>query len=160
MALAKLTLADEMATLALAQALASLVKPGMLVLLEGELAAGKTTFVRGLLHALGHVGKVKSPTFTVVESYDLPQLTVHHFDLYRVNDPDELHYLGFDDFLAAAALCLIEWPSRAAGLLPPASLRLSLEIVDEERRQACLETLDTELQKGLEKALAISFISV
>jgi tRNA threonylcarbamoyladenosine biosynthesis protein TsaE len=154
-----LTLADEAATLSFAGALAACAQPGMLVLLEGPLAAGKTTFARGFLRALGHVGHVKSPTFTVVESYYLPRLSVHHFDLYRINDPDELHYLGFDDFLAGDALCLIEWPSRAAHALPLATWAIHWQIGAGETREIRLECRDENLHKTLHVALKKFFIS-
>ena len=152
-------LEDEAATARLAAAVAELAQPGWLVFLDGPLAAGKTSFARAFLRALGHVGKVKSPTFTVVESYALPRFTVHHFDLYRVNDPDELHYLGFDDFVHGSAVCLIEWPSRAAGSLPAPDLRLELTPLADEQRQLRLETADLELLKALEKIPAICFLS-
>ena len=118
-----------------------------MVFLEGPLAAGKTSFARAFLRALGHPGKVKSPTFTVVESYPLARFTVHHFDLYRINDPDELHYLGFDDFVHGKAVCLIEWPSRATGSLPT------------ERRRLRLEITDPTVMKALEQSPVISFLS-
>jgi tRNA threonylcarbamoyladenosine biosynthesis protein TsaE len=160
MAVAQLSLPDETATLALAAAVAAAVEPGMLILLEGPLAAGKTTFARGFLRALGHSGTVKSPTFTVVESYSPGNYSVHHFDLYRINDPDELHYLGFDDFLASDAICLIEWPSRAGSALPGASLRISLTPGEGEQREARLETSLPRLKQSLEQRLCIGFNSV
>ncbi|MSQ69556.1 MAG: tRNA (adenosine(37)-N6)-threonylcarbamoyltransferase complex ATPase subunit type 1 TsaE [Gammaproteobacteria bacterium] len=160
MASIRLTLDDEAATLRCAGVLAACAQPGMLLLLEGPLAAGKTTFARGFLRALGHLGQVKSPTFTVVESYYLPCFTVHHFDLYRINDPDELHYLGFDDFLAGDALCLIEWPSRAAHALPSATVAIHWQLGVGESREITLECGDENLYKTLHVELKKCFISV
>ena len=89
-----------------------------LVTLDGPLGAGKTTLVRGLLHALGHRGTVKSPTFTLVEPYEINSQGFYHFDLYRLNDPQELEFLGVRDYLAGPDLCVIEWAERAGRLLP------------------------------------------
>ncbi len=93
-----------------------------LVFLHGPLGAGKTTFVRGLLRGLGHDGPVKSPTFTLVEPYDLAGGPVLHFDFYRVNDPAELDFIGLRDYLDERNLCVIEWAERAAGILPAADI--------------------------------------
>ncbi len=119
---------------ALGASLAVCLEGGELVCLRGPLGAGKTTLVRGLLRALGHEGPVKSPTYTLVESYETARLRLHHFDLYRLTDPEELEYLGVRDFFAATAACLVEWPERGAGLLPPADLELALEYEGEGRR--------------------------
>ncbi|WP_052738321.1 tRNA (adenosine(37)-N6)-threonylcarbamoyltransferase complex ATPase subunit type 1 TsaE [Robbsia andropogonis] len=108
---------------------------GLQVHLVGDLGAGKTAFVRGVLRALGHTGRVRSPTYTLVEPYAVPRATpvphtlhIHHFDLYRFADPDEWREAGFDDYLAARALNLIEWPSQAAGVLPTPDLILTLRV--------------------------------
>ncbi|HAZ61124.1 MAG TPA: tRNA (adenosine(37)-N6)-threonylcarbamoyltransferase complex ATPase subunit type 1 TsaE [Gammaproteobacteria bacterium] len=100
--------------------------PGRHVTLSGDLGAGKTTLVRGLLRALGYPGAVKSPTFTLVESYDLPPYEVHHFDLYRLPEGRPLAGIGFEDYLRPGALCLIEWPEREPRLFAPAALRVRL----------------------------------
>ena len=92
------------------------------IYLHGELGAGKTTFVRGLLHGLGHRGTVKSPTFTLVEPYELEQRLVFHFDFYRVNEPTELDFIGLRDYLVKENLCVIEWAERAGSALPPADV--------------------------------------
>ena len=115
-------LPDEAATVALAERLAPLIARLNIVYLQGDLGAGKTCFVRALLRALGHEGRVRSPTYTLVEPYEIGGRSVFHFDLYRLADPEELAYLGFEDYLGSGALCLIEWPARGEGMLPPADL--------------------------------------
>lgn len=124
---------DAEATERLGARLAALIEPPMVIFLHGELGAGKTTLVRGLLHALGHKGPVKSPTFTLVEPYRLAGVDVYHFDLYRLSDPEELDYLGARDYFSSASLCLIEWPEQGRGWLPEADLQLRLEYRDDGR---------------------------
>lgn len=119
---------------ALGGELAGRARPGMVVHLEGPLAAGKTTLVRGFLRALGHRGAVRSPTFTLVEPYELCGRRVYHFDLYRIVDAEELEYLGLRDYFDGEAICLIEWPERGAGLLPAPDLRVRIAIEGERRR--------------------------
>lgn len=130
----ELFLADEHATLKLGKQLAQLCPPTQFTLfLEGELGAGKTTFSRGLLHALGHQGNVKSPTYTLVERYDLTTRTVFHFDLYRLIDPEELDYLGLDDYFNNGSLCLIEWAMQGSEYLPKPDLILEIKYQDHAR---------------------------
>ena len=123
----RLALADEAATERLGAALAAALPPRAMVFLHGELGAGKTTLVRGLLRALGHAGVVRSPTYTLIEPYELNGRQLLHLDLYRLADPEELEYLGLRELLAGDALCLVEWPQRGAGWLPSADLELHLE---------------------------------
>lgn len=99
----------------------------LLVTLEGPLGAGKTCLVRAMLRGLGHAGAVRSPTYTLLEPYDLDGLSVVHLDLYRLADPGELEYLGLDDQFAAGHVVLVEWPDRAAGALPRADLAVQLD---------------------------------
>ncbi len=99
----------------------------VLVFLHGELGMGKTTLVRGLLREAGFTGTVKSPTYNLVEEYVLPTVHICHFDLYRLKDPEELEWLGMDDYLNSEAICLIEWPEMGAGYLPKADIECFLE---------------------------------
>ncbi|MGD9833785.1 MAG: tRNA (adenosine(37)-N6)-threonylcarbamoyltransferase complex ATPase subunit type 1 TsaE [Piscinibacter sp.] len=131
--------ADEADCEATARALAAV--PALrdaFVELHGPLGAGKTTFARHLLHALGVAGRVKSPTYAVMEPYELPGGMVWHFDFYRFNDPQEWEDAGFRDVFASRGLKLAEWPEKAEGLLPEPDLRLDIEPLAHEARQVTL----------------------
>ena len=135
MASAELFLADQDATETLGSRLAACCdEAGLLFFLHGELGAGKTTLVRGFLRALGHDGPFKSPTYTLVESYASTRLPVHHLDLYRLADAEELEWLGIRDLLSGDAICLVEWPESGQRLLPAADLRLRLAYEGNGRR--------------------------
>ena len=149
------TLADEAATLALGGALAGALQPGMVVYLSGDLGAGKTTLARGVLRGLGFEGRVKSPTFTLVEPYAISRLYLYHFDFYRFtgsHNPREFREAGFGEYFNAESVCLVEWPEKAAGL-PAADLRVVLNVqglgrqvaifADSEAGASCLEKLIT-----------------
>ena len=129
-----LDLADEAATLALGARLASLLKSGLTIYLRGDLGAGKTTLVRGLLQYLGHTGKVKSPTYTLVESYVISGLNLYHFDLYRFIDPGEWDATGFRDYFNPQSICLVEWPEKAGDLLPCADIDIRFEPNNQGRK--------------------------
>lgn len=129
-----LTLTDEHATAAAGAALATAVKGRAgVIALSGELGAGKTTFVRGLLRALGHGGAVRSPTYTLVEPYEIDGQRVLHLDLYRLAGAADLAALGLRDEIDGATLLLVEWPERAAGALPAPDLALRFEHLPEGR---------------------------
>lgn len=135
----RLIVDHEAALLAFAARCAELFGDGGVVYLEGELGMGKTTFARGVLLALGHLGAVKSPTYTLLEPYDLDRLTAYHFDLYRLADAEEMEYLGAREYFDAGKLCLVEWPQRAAGWLPVADLRVNIEVAG-AGRSICVDS--------------------
>ena len=122
----KYNLDSAPATEALGARLAVRLRPGNILYLSGDLGAGKTTLARGLLHALGHRGTVKSPTYTLVEPYQIDDWRLFHWDLYRLADAEELEFLGLRDQLDGQATLLIEWPERGQGGLPAADLEIAL----------------------------------
>ncbi len=138
-------LQDEAATLALGAALAKILRPGMVIHLIGDLGAGKTTLVRGLLRSLGHAGPVKSPTYALVELYVISGYIVYHFDFYRFNQPEEWLEAGLDEHFNPGTICLVEWPEKAGDLLPPADLEIRLDVVvtdqDGDARKLTLHAL-------------------
>jgi tRNA threonylcarbamoyladenosine biosynthesis protein TsaE len=130
-------LADEASTMALGAALAEVVQPGLVVYLDGDLGAGKTTLVRGLLRALGESGPVKSPTYTLVELHAVSGLNLYHFDFYRFSQPEEYLDAGLEEYFCDDAVCLVEWPDRAEPYLPLPDMRLGL-VVAASGREASL----------------------
>ena len=146
-------LADEEATARLAEQFSAALPAntaGWTLLLEGELGAGKSTFARALIRTMGHRGAVPSPTYTLVEPYDLPRGVIYHVDLYRVSDEEELRYLGWTEL--ENGFRLVEWPDRAPGLAAAADLRLELRY-EGAGREARFEGL-SERGKALIEQLA------
>lgn len=149
-----LVLADPAATVRLGEAVAALLPEdatGWTLLLDGELGAGKSTLARALIRALGHTGPVPSPTYTLVEPYEVAGQTVYHIDLYRVGGEDELRYLGWDEL--ESGLRLVEWPGRAPGLKAAADIEIRLEYAGAGRR-ASLIALSSRARDRLESAAA------
>jgi tRNA threonylcarbamoyladenosine biosynthesis protein TsaE len=154
--LLRLDLADEDATRDLATRLAVALAPGMVVTLSGGLGAGKTTLVRHLLRALGHPGRVRSPTFTLLEPYELEAFPVHHFDFYRFSNPDEWRDAGFQDYFGGAGVCLVEWPELAGPELPPPDLHLHLAFGGERRGE---DEGEGESEGGTARQIVLSAFS-
>lgn len=123
----------------LGRALGQRLESGTVVFLSGDLGAGKTTLVRGLLRAIGYCGVVPSPTFTLVEVYNLVKLTVVHLDLYRLDDPAELETLAIRDYLGTLSVLLVEWAERARGSLPDPDCEIRILIDQSGRRRVSLE---------------------
>ena len=144
-------LPDETATIALGRELAPLLTAGMVVWLDGDLGAGKTTLVRSILRALGHTGPVRSPTYTLVEVYVVSSLYLYHFDFYRFESPEEFLDAGFGEYFNASSICLVEWPDKAEPCVPSADIRINLRHAGSARLAelealsargaSCIETL-------------------
>jgi tRNA threonylcarbamoyladenosine biosynthesis protein TsaE len=148
-------LPDEAATCRFGEKMAPLLNPGMVIYVEGELGAGKTTAVRALIRALGHQGPVKSPTYSLVEVYVISSLYLYHFDFYRFESPEEFLDAGLGEYFNDTAVCLVEWPERAEGCVPSPDLRLRLHhaglgrvveaVANTPEGKACLSALRTAM---------------
>src|SRR5918996_6210628 len=133
-----LKLPDAAATLRLGEALAAGIAPGRVLFISGDLGAGKTTLVRGLLRGLGYAGRAKSPTYALVEPYTFSSLHLYHFDFYRFKDHSEWLNSGFREHFNPGSLCVVEWPEKAGDLLSPPDLHIKLDF-DGQARRARLE---------------------
>lgn len=129
----KVYLADETDLLDLAAKIAKVIPNGVIIYLSGQLGAGKTTFARGFLRGLGYSGKVKSPTYTLVEPYEIHHQIIYHFDLYRLTTTQELEAFGIRDYFSPEAICLVEWPEKGADLLPKPDIECHLQFNKEGR---------------------------
>ena len=129
----------------LATAIAQANAP-LLILLNGDLGVGKTTISRGILQGLGYCGAVKSPTYTLVEPYDLEIGKVFHFDLYRLIDPEELEHIGFSDYLSQANLCIIEWPKNGGSYIPQADIKIDISQYGSGRKLTLTSNTDVGVQ--------------
>jgi tRNA threonylcarbamoyladenosine biosynthesis protein TsaE len=138
----QIELSDEVSQLTFGARLARIFTPGMVVFLRGDLGVGKTTLCRGIINGMGFEGNVKSPTYTLVEPYELADRRVYHFDLYRLGEPTELEYMGCRDYFDEHSICLVEWPERGDGVLPAPDLALDVEVRGRGRRVTCLPYSD------------------
>lgn len=129
-----LTIHTEKEMQKLAKKIALSAKPGLIIFLKGELGVGKTTFVRGFLHALGYKKLVKSPSYTLVEPYEINGHTIYHLDLYRLMNAEELEWLGVRDYFDKQSICLIEWPEKGNHFLPVADIEIHIEMTDSNRK--------------------------
>lgn len=132
-------LADELAMQQFGQKLIQAIinipvtSNGIIISLSGDLGAGKTTLSRAMIQALGYQGKVKSPTYTLVEEYHIGEKSIYHFDLYRLADPEELEFMGIRDYFTPQSICLIEWAEKGQGFLPEQSLTLHIDFASQGR---------------------------
>lgn len=117
-----------------AQEYAKKLQAGQIIYLHGDLGAGKTTFVKGVLKSLGYKGNVKSPTYTLIESYEFDNFNIYHFDLYRLADPEELEWIGIRDYLNDSSICFVEWPEKGRGFLPKNSTDIYIKYLPEGRQ--------------------------
>ncbi|MBW8182625.1 tRNA (adenosine(37)-N6)-threonylcarbamoyltransferase complex ATPase subunit type 1 TsaE [Shewanella nanhaiensis] len=139
----KVYLDNEQDTVELGKRLAAIITPPLILNLSGELGAGKTTLSRGLIQAFGHQGAVKSPTYALVEPYELAGVDLFHFDLYRLSDPEELEFMGIRDYFTKNSICIVEWPDRGHGLMPEADISCHIKYLDAGR--------EVEIVSGSEK---------
>lgn len=129
----KIILSTEQEMSVFAEKVARAIRGAAVIFLEGPLGVGKTTFARGFLHGLGYQGKVKSPTYTLVEPYQLADKTIFHFDLYRLQHANELEQIGIRDYFTQASICLIEWPEKGLPVLPEADIIFHIKFYNEKR---------------------------
>ena len=126
--------ADENAMLALGAEISTILHPGFIIFLSGNLGAGKTTLARGILRGMGYQGKVRSPTYNLIELYKISRLYFYHFDFYRFDDPEEWEEAGFREYFNPESICAVEWAEKAAGSLPTADLQFFIHITERDHR--------------------------
>lgn len=150
-------LADHDATVALGKQLGGALQGSAIVYLDGCLGAGKTTLCRGILSAFGYSGAVKSPTYTLVEPYELDSQIIYHFDLYRLGDPEELEYMGIRDYFSANAVCIVEWFERGEGILPKPDILVALtpKELGREAKLSALSPLGESVVKQIATLIAL-----
>lgn len=141
----KITIPDEESMLKFGANLSKACTPGTIIYLVGELGAGKTTLARGFLREAGHTGAIRSPTYTLVEHYELPEKDIFHIDLYRLSHPEEIEYLGLTDLITDTSIGLIEWPERGEGMLPEADIICSIDLTGDNQR---VIQLDAKTERG------------
>lgn len=139
---------DEIQMQQVAGEFSCIAKRGIVIFLQGELGAGKTTFVRGFLRSLGYEGPIRSPTFALVESYQINHQHIHHFDFYRINDAEEVEYLGLNDYFTSDAICLVEWPEKAHSLLPKPNI--CCKIAHPEKTQGRILDVVVDMDGGIQ----------
>ncbi len=144
-------LVDESQTVRMGQKLAACIKAPMTIYFKGELGAGKTTLVRGILRGFGYQGATKSPTYTLVEPYELVGVTIYHFDLYRLADPEELEFIGIREYQQPDSIMLIEWPDKGQGMIPRPDLMIELDYKN-DGRTVTLSSEHPKLMQKLEKS--------
>ncbi len=133
---------SEAETFDAAEKLAAMLRPGQVICLYGELGVGKTVFAKGLCKALGVTDYVNSPTFTLVNEYEGTSGPVYHFDLYRIEEPEELYEIGFDEYISRGTAVIIEWPEQGGNLLPPKRLEVKLTREGEDGRRITIEEFE------------------
>ena len=139
---------DESATLAAGREIGAILVAGTVIFLHGDLGAGKTTLTRGMLAALGYAGRVKSPTYTLLEPYSFSRLDFYHFDLYRFRDEQEWHDAGFREHFNERSVCVVEWPKKALRLLPAADLDITLDVESQQEQPGRALTIAARSEQG------------
>ena len=142
---------DESATLAAGREIGAILVAGTVIFLHGDLGAGKTTLTRGMLAALGYAGRVKSPTYTLLEPYSFSRLDFYHFDLYRFRDEQEWHDAGFRELFNERSVGVIEWPEKAAHLVPAPDLRIELSLSPSDGRDIVITASTVSGERCIEQ---------